>query len=212
MKSWHFKFLAVVLAVIMWYFVVGEERAEVGLTVPLVLINMPRDLIVVNNVPHGIEIRVNGPRSLVRSLSTENLSKTLDLTNTREGAVSFSISSEGIPLPRGVKITRINPTQVTVLLQKSLTKRINVRPRVSGKPAPGYELESIRVNPDQVDIAGPEDVVEKLDVLFTKPVDIQGLKSDLKQRTFLDFRNYQIFLVKEIPLELEVKIKKNNGK
>jgi YbbR domain-containing protein len=212
MKSWHFKFLAVVLAVIMWYFVVGEERAEVGLTVPLVLINMPRDLIVVNNVPHGIEIRVNGPRSLVRSLSTENLSKTLDLTNTREGAVSFSISSEGIPLPRGVKVTRINPTQVTVVLQKLLARKINVQPRVTGKPAPGYELESIRVNPEQVDIAGPEEVVQKLEVLFTKPIDIQGLKSDLKQRTFLDFRNYQIFLVKEIPLDLEVKIKKNNRK
>ncbi len=123
MKSWHFKLLAVLLAVIMWYFVVGEERAEVGLTVPLVLINMPRDLIVVNNVPHGIEIRVNGPRSLVRSLSTENLSKSLDLSNTREGSVSFSISSEGIPLPRGVKITRINPTQVTVVLQKLMTKK-----------------------------------------------------------------------------------------
>jgi YbbR domain-containing protein len=212
MKSWHFKLLAVVLAVIMWYFVVGEERAEVGLTVPLVLINMPRELIVINNVPHGIEIRVNGPRSLVRSLSTENLSKTLDLTNTREGAVSFSISSEGIPLPRGVKITRINPTQVTVVLQKSLTKKINVQPRITGKPAAGYELESIQVSPGQVDIAGPEEVVQKLEVLFTKPIDIQGLKSDLKQRAFLDFRNYQIFLVKETPLDLELKIKKNNRK
>jgi YbbR domain-containing protein len=212
MKSWHFKFLAVLLAVIMWYFVVGEERAEVGLTVPLVLTNMPRNLIVVNNVPHGIEIRVNGPRSLVRSLSTENLSKTLDLANTREGAVSFSISSEGIPLPRGVKITRINPTQVTVILQKLLTKKITVHPRVTGKPALGYELESMLAIPEQVDIAGPEDVVEKLEGLYTKPIDIQGLKTDLKQRAFLDFRNYQVYLVKEIPLEVEVKIKKNNKK
>jgi YbbR domain-containing protein len=208
MKSWYFKFLAVVLAVIMWYFVVGEERAEVGLTVPLVLINMPRDLIVVNNVPHGIEIRINGPRSLVQSLSTENLSKTLDLANTREGSVSFSISSEGIPLPRGVKITRINPTQVTVILEKLLAKKINVQPRVTGKPAPGYEVESLRVNPEQVDIAGPEEVVQKLEVLFIKPIDIQGQVNNLKQRAFLDFRNYQIFLMKEVPLELEVKIKK----
>jgi YbbR domain-containing protein len=212
MKSWHFKFLAVLLAVIMWYFVVGEERAEVGLTVPLVLTNMPRNLIVVNNVPHGIEIRVNGPRSLVRSLSTENLSKTLDLANTREGAVSFSISSEGIPLPRGVKITRINPTQVTVILQNLLTKKITVHPRVTGKPALGYELESMIAIPEQVDIAGPDDVVEKLEGLYTKPIDIQGLKTDLKQRAFLDFRNYQVYLVKEIPLDVEVKIKKNNKK
>ena len=212
MKNWPFKLLAVHLAVIMLYFVVGEERAEVGLTVPLVLINMPRDLIVVNNVTHGIEIRVNGPRSLVRSLSTENLSKTLDLSYTREGAVSFSISSEGIPLPRGVKITRINPTQVTVILQKLLTKKITVHPRVTGKPASGYELESTQANPEQVDITGPEEVVQKLEGLFTKPIDIQGLKTDLKQRSFLDFRNYQIYLVKEIPLEVEVKIKKNNRK
>jgi YbbR domain-containing protein len=212
MKSWHFKLLAVLLAVIMWYFVVGEERAEVGLTAPLILINMPRDLIVVNNVPHGIEIRVNGPSSLVRSLSAENLSKSLDLSNAREGTVSFSISAEGIPLPRGVKITQINPTQVTVVLQKLLTKTIVIHPRVTGRPASGFELVSVKINPEQVDIAGPDEVVKKIEGLYTKPIDIQGLKSDLKQRTFLDFRNYQIYLVKEVPLEVEVNLKKGNRK
>jgi YbbR domain-containing protein len=208
MRNWHFKLLAVILAITLWYFVVGEERAEVGLTAPLELINIPRDLIVVNNVPHGIELRVNGPRSLVRSLSTEFLSKTLDLSNAREGTVSFSISSEGIQLPRGIKVTQINPTQVTVVLKKLLTKKITIHPRITGRPASGYEVESISANPEEVDIAGPDEVVEKIESLSTKPVDIQGLKSDLKQRTFLDFKNYQIYLVKEIPLEIEVKLKK----
>lgn len=209
MKSWHFKILAVILSIIMWYLVVGEERAEVGLTVPLELINIPRDLIVVNNVTQGIEIRVNGPRSLVRSLATENLSKSLDLANTRVGTVTFSISSEGISLPRGVKITRINPTQVMVVLQKLMTKDISVKPRLIGKQAPGYEIESTRVNQEKVEIAGPEDVVGKLDSLFTKPVDIQGLKTVLRQRTSLDFRNLQIYLVKEVPLEVEVRVKQS---
>src|SRR4030042_3631014 len=212
MKNWPFKLLAILLAFILWYFVVGEERAELGLTVPLVLINIPRDLIVVNNVTQGIEIRVNGPRSLVRSLSTENLSKSLDLSNTRPGTVIFSISSEGIPLPRGVKITRINPTQVTVILQKLLIKKIALHPRITGTPAPGYEIEAIHINPEQVEIAGPEDVVDKLEDLFTKAIDIQGIKANLKQRTYLDFRTHQIYLVKEVPLEVEVVIKKNNKK
>ena len=124
MKNWPYKILAILLAVILWYLVVGEERAEVGLTIPLELVNIPRDLIVVNNVIHGIEIRVNGPRSLVRSLTAESLSKRLDLSNTKAGTVSFSISSEGIPLPRGVKITRIHPTQVVVVLQKLMTQKM----------------------------------------------------------------------------------------
>jgi YbbR domain-containing protein len=101
---------------------------------------------------------------------------------------------------------------VSVILQRLLIKKITVHPRVAGKPALGYELESMQAIPERVDIAGPEDVVEKLEGLFTKPIDIQGLKTDLKQRIFLDFRNYQIYLVKEIPLEVEVKIKKNNRK
>ncbi len=211
MKNLPYKILAVLLAIIFWYLVVGEERAEVGLTVPLELINIPRNLIVVNNVTQGIDIRVNGPRSLVRSLSTENLSKSLDLSNTRAGSVSFSISSEGIPLPRGVLVTRINPTQVTVVLQKLATKKIMVRPRINGKPAPGFEIESIQINTEQVEIAGPEEVVASLENLYTKPIEIQGLKSSIKQRTSLDFRNHQIYLVKEVPLEVQVNIKKING-
>ena len=212
MRSWHFKLLAIILAVIMWYFVVGEERAEVGLTVPLELINIPQNLIVVNNVVQGIEIRINGPRSLVRALSTENVSKSLDLSSTREGTVSFSISSEGIPLPRGVKITRINPTQVTVVLHKLIIKTVAVHPRVTGTPAAGYELELIQINPEKVEIAGPEEVVEKMESLNTKPIDIQGLKVDLKQRAYPDFRNLQIYLAKEVPLEVEVKLRKDKRK
>lgn len=212
MKNWPYKVLAILLAVIMWYFVVGEERAEVGLTVPLELINIPRDLIVVNNVVHGIEIRVDGPRSLVRSLAAESLSKRLDLSNTKAGTVSFSITSEGIPLPRGVKITRITPTQVIVVLQKLMTQKITVKPRIVGKPAPGYEIASVQINNPQVEIAGPEEVVKNIESLYTKPIEIQGLKTDLKQRTFLDFRNHQIYLVKEIPLEVQVNIKKNHNR
>ncbi len=211
MNNWPYKILAILLAVIMWYFVVGEERAEVGLTVPLELINIPRDLIVVNNVVHGIEIRVNGPRSLVRSLAGESLSKRLDLSNTKAGTVSFSISSEGIPLPRGVKVTRINPTQVIVVLQKLMTQKITVKPRIVGKPAPGYEIASVQLNNPQVEIAGPEEVVKNIESLYTKPIEIQGLKTDLKQRTSLDFRNHQIYLPKEIPLEVQVNIKKNHN-
>lgn len=211
MRNLPFKILAVLLAIIMWYFVVGEERAEVGLSVPLELTNIPRDLIVVNNVVHGIDIRVNGPSSLVRSLAAEKLSKRLDLSNTKAGTISFPITSEGISLPRGVKVSRINPTQVMVVLQKLMTKKITVKPRIVGKPASGYEVDAIQVNIPEVEIAGSEEVVKNLDSLYTKPIEIQGLKTDLKQKTYLDFRNHQIYLVKEVPLEVQVTLRKNHS-
>lgn len=209
MRNWPSKLLSLLLALVLWYFVVGEERAEVGLTVPLVLVNIPRDLVVVNPVPHGIDIRVNGPRSLVRSLSAEDLSKTLDLSNTRPGSVSFSISAEGIALPRGVIITRIHPTQVTVVLERQVHKTVTVRPRLNGRPAKGYEIESVEVRPERVEISGPEKVLAGTDYLYTRPVEIGGLQTDKREKTFVDFQNLRMYLTQDIPVEVEVKIKKN---
>ena len=188
LRNIFFKILALVLAVILWFLVVGEERAEVGLTIPLELVNMPRDLIVVNNLTQGIDIRVNGPRSLIRSLTTRNLSKSLDLSNSKAGTVTFPISSEGIRLPRGVAITRIHPTQVVVVLQKQVKKTIPVKARVIGRPANGYEVDSVKIRPEEVEVAGPEEVIKELENLFTKPVDISGRRDPLVQEVPLDFR------------------------
>jgi YbbR domain-containing protein len=211
MKNLLYKILAVFLAITIWYFVVGEERAEVAISIPLELINIPRNLIVVNNVTPSIELRVNGPRSLIRSLSMDSLSKSLDLSKVRQGSVSFSITAEGIPLPRGVKVTRINPTQVVVELQNLMTKKVTVKTRIVGRPAPGYEIDSVQINPEQVEIAGPENVLRNLETLYTKPIDIQGIPSSIKQQAHLDFRG-QIYLVKDTPLEVQVTIKKTQGK
>lgn len=211
MRNLFFKLLALVLAVILWFLVVGEERAEVGLTIPLELVNMPRDLIVVNNLTQGIDIRVNGPRSLIRSLTTRNLSKSLDLSNTKAGTVTYSISSEGIRLPRGVAVTRIHPPQVVVVLQKQIRKMIPVRARVIGRPASGYEVDLVRIRPEEVEVAGPEEVIKDLEGLSTKPVDIGGRRESLVQEVNLDFRFPQIHLFRNQTIEVEIKIKKNGA-
>jgi len=211
MRNIFFKILALVLAVILWFLVVGEERAEVGLTIPLELVNMPRDLIVVNNLTQGIDIRVNGPRSLIRSLTTRTLSKGLDLSNSKTGTVTFPISSEGIRLPRGVAVTRIHPPQVVVVLQKQIRKVIPVKGRIIGRPANGYEVDSVTIRPEEVEVAGPEEAMKELEHLFTKPVDISGRRDPFVQEVHLDFRSLQINLVRNLTLEVEVTIKKTGG-
>lgn len=208
MKNLVFKLLALFLAVVLWFLVVGEERAEVGLTIPLELVNIPRNLIVVNNITQGIDIRVNGPRSLVRSLTTRGLSKSLDLSHARPGTVTFPISSEGIKLPRGVTITRIHPTSVVVVLQKLRQKRVAVKPRLTGRLPAGVEIETVQVRPAEVEVAGPEEVMEDLEFLSTKPIDISNLRGDLLQEVGLDFRSLQIHSVREGQVEVEIKIKK----
>jgi YbbR domain-containing protein len=208
MKNPFFKLLALLLAVLLWFLVVGEERAEVGLTIPLELVNIPRNLVVVNNITQGIDIRVNGPRSLVRSLSARSLSKSLDLSNARSGTITFPISAEGIKLPRGVTITRVHPPQVVVVLQKLGQKKVAVQARLTGKLPPGFEIVSVRTKPEELEVAGPEEVMGGVETPFTKPIDLGGVRSDLVQEIGVDFRSLQIRALRQETVEVEIKIKK----
>jgi YbbR domain-containing protein len=208
MKNIFFKLLALFLAVLLWFLVVGEERAEVGLTIPLELVNIPRNLIVVNNITQGIDIRVNGPRSLVRSLTGRGLSKSLDLSNARAGTITFPISAEGIKLPRGVTITRIHPPQVVVVLQRLGQRKVAVKARLTGRLPPGFEIASVQIRPEELEVAGPEEVMEGVDTLFTKPIDLGGLRGDAVQEIGLDFRSLQIHALRQGTVEVEIRVKK----
>ena len=108
-------------------------------------------------------------------------------------------------------ITRIHPAQVVVVLQKQIKKTLPVKARVIGRPANGYQVDSIKVRPEVVEVAGPEEVIKELENLFTKSVDIGGRRDSLVQEVTLDFRSLQINLSRHQAIEVEVKIKKNGA-
>jgi YbbR domain-containing protein len=100
---------------------------------------------------------------------------------------------------------------VVVVLQKQIKKTIPVKVRIIGRPANGYEVDSVKIRPEEVEVAGPEEGIKELENLFTKPVDISGRRDPLVQEVHLDFRSLQINLVRNLTLEVEVKIKRTGG-
>jgi YbbR domain-containing protein len=50
-----------------------------------------------------------------------------------------------------------------------------VRPRVTGKPAPGYDIARVDPNPNEVEIIGPSKEIESVDSAITDPIDVTGV-------------------------------------
>jgi YbbR domain-containing protein len=212
MKKWltdnlALKILALVLAIALWFYVVGEERSEMGIFVPLELVNIPPDLAVTNNFPHALDLRVSGPRSLLRTLSTLNLSKALDLSKGRPGVISFQITPEGIALPRDLKVTRIHPSEVRLMLERVILKEVEILPRTQGEPTPGYHLVQVTIQNPKVELSGPESVMKKIFRIYTRPIDISGLSQNTKVKVVLDLKNLQVTMTRKAPLEAEIRIK-----
>lgn len=160
-RNWPIKLLALLLALGFWLFVVGQERAEVTLRVPLALVDRPANMVIVEQSAKAIEIRLSGTRALIERLGAKNLTLNLKLTGKGPGQHNFYIKPTQFPLPRGVSLVAISPSAVTIKLDKRVTKRLRVPLALKNKP-PNSFLVGEPPSYCTVDVAGPQDVLAKL--------------------------------------------------
>jgi len=81
-----------------------------------------------------------------------------------------------------IKEVKIEPDIVEVLI--SLTrgypeKRLAVKPKIVGKPAPGYYISEILSSPDEIKIFGNYSKINSIDFLETIPIDVSGITKTL---------------------------------
>lgn len=117
-KNFTLKLMALAFSVALWFYVVGERKAEVGFIVPLVLKNIPGDMVVIDEEKKEAEVKVTGPKTLVTGLSPTHIEVAIDLSNGRPGLNTYRINPEEIKTPQGVDVIRVSPSSVKVRLEK----------------------------------------------------------------------------------------------
>ncbi|MBW1916415.1 MAG: hypothetical protein JRI57_00120 [Deltaproteobacteria bacterium] len=205
-KNKGLKILSLALALALWFAVGGEERIETGLKLSLELVNIPADLIITNDISPQIEVRIQGPHSVVRELSAERLHKRIDLTGYKPGNYVFPLSPGSFDFPRGVVVTRIRPNAITVILDKAITRRLEIHPVIKGSPAPGYELVKVKMSPERIEVKGPESELSQLNSLNTLPIEISHLSSPVTREVDLNFQNLRLSYVGNKPILADLEI------
>lgn len=111
------KLLSLAFAVVLWFFVMGEQRHEVSYVVPVEYLNLPRGLTIANEVPAAVAVTVSGPRALLVHLGPDDLRLPLDLSGLRPGLTSFKRIEENLKAPGGLVVTRISPASIDIRIE-----------------------------------------------------------------------------------------------
>jgi YbbR domain-containing protein len=168
--------VALAAAILLWYGLAGQQNENIsvrGVKAALTLVNMPRDLVLTSSVPDTISLQLRGP--LTKSLgAAAGLEVYLDLADARPGTSSFTIDAAGIPLPDDVEVVSIEPSALTLELERLINANITLQPVVEGVPAPGFTVGGVRVSPIQVNVQGPESRVLELEQVETTPISVEG--------------------------------------
>ncbi len=185
-KNWILKAISLVLAVMLWYFVVGEDQVDINIQVPIEILNLPSDLTIANQYKKDIEVSVRGPRSIIQELKKRNISRPVDLSNARPGTVVVKNDENSIPFPRGITVQRLQPTNITLLIDQLIQKDFYINPVTEGTVAPGYELQKIYLDPEKLVISGPKAILGRDITLKTYVINLDNLDHSTTLQVHLD--------------------------
>lgn len=206
-KDWPLKIMSLLLAAVLWYFVGGEDRIDKNVMVPIEVINLPRDLVISNQFKKEIEVTVNGPRALIMDMANRAVTRQVDLSAATPGTMVIDNDNNHIPVPRGVTVERVQPSSIILSLDKLIQKQFPVTPRTIGEVARGFRLDSLKTDPDVITITGPQTTLSQFDELYTKTLNLDGLKQTQQIQVPLELEPAIVELIGETSVTVDVVVK-----
>ncbi len=172
------KLTSLILAIILWFFVILSGRADMTIDIPVSFINLPAKLEVVD-FPETINVSIEGQERILKDLKKSDVNAVIDLSEAKTGKSFFTISRENIELSKMLTIRNIDPETVSLKIEEQMSKSVTVKADIVGKPEKGYEIVSVISSPDAVVIEGPKSLIRKIRRVKTEPIDINDINSDL---------------------------------
>jgi YbbR domain-containing protein len=111
------KLLALLLAIMIWSAVGGDVDTEILMQVPVEFHNVPTGLHY-EAVPSQVELRVRGPRWMVRQAQVTDFSIPIDMSAMKEsGDRIVTLDPKDVEAPSSVQVMDITPSQLMLILK-----------------------------------------------------------------------------------------------
>ncbi len=205
------KLLSVGLAFLLWLTVLGEQKAEVVLNVPLEVGGVPKGMMVISEPVDYVAVKVRGLKSVVMGLAPNEIHLGRALRRLQQGENILTLSSAEVEVPRGVEVLSISPSRLKILVEPVEERRLEVIPELRGKPAPGFALGKVTVTPPRVRVEGPRVEVRRLLRAYTLPIDIEGRKADVAVDAVVEPFGKRVRIIEGESVTVHVEIKKERG-
>lgn len=175
-KNLVYKIVAVFLAIVLWLNASDQEisyRQRV-VEVPLEVRGLSSSL-VASELPKNVNVRVEGELGVVDRLKPNQFSAFIRLDSYEAGTHRAPVE---VTVPTGVRLINIVPPSVEVKLTEMGSVQLPVVASIRGRAAPGFRMLNPIIEPSEVIVNGPNDILKELSSAVVK-VDINNATQDV---------------------------------
>jgi YbbR domain-containing protein len=199
------KALSLLLAVLL--FVVSRQplidRRLAG--VPIEYRGLSPGVKIVGDAEQTVSLRLSGPRDIVRFLTPNQLVVFADLSGKEPGERSVQLKVDESFLPDNIKVIQIEPPSIKIKLEPNVTKLVRVEAKFEGVVPEGRELYGVEIHPSEIEIEGPQSIVDKMESVLTETVSLD--KRDADFHTAVEVEIPQDSLRVKTPGQIQLSIK-----
>jgi diadenylate cyclase len=177
LSNWRLKLLALATSIFLWFLIVGPQRSEIGISVPIQYTNLPSSMEIVGPWMDRIDVRARGSASGLESLRPGAVRAVVDLSKVTPGLNFFRMTPNSLQVPPGITIAQIRPSDLQLNIEAASVKVFKVVPTIVGVLP---EKSKIVVSPPDVRVRASQGDLKKLVSVTTDPVNISELA--LKQQ------------------------------
>ena len=212
-KNYKVKIVALVFAIVIWFFVVTENEYEHVIEVPVAAINIPPGKVILNDLPKVVKVKIKGTgKDLIALMVRTGARLKLDLFDVEQSKI-FHIEPRNVFLSRPIGAIQSNeiimPDSIRVILDDFQRKQIPVSSNIKPKVAPGFTIVGdAQINPDSVLISGPQSLISKINSISTEEVNFENLTDNLKQNIRLVSQSSNKIVVSTNRVEISLDIQK----
>jgi len=211
-KNLLLKLIALFFAIVLWINLSpfrSRNTLEVNYVLPLQLKNIPEDMVTVGKIENHIGVRLKGTQGLINDIDPSKLSVTLDLSKAKEGVTFYKLNADNIVnLPPGVDVVRIDPNVVKITMAKLVKKEIDLKVLLKGKPAPGYIVKSVSIDPPRILIQGPRNAMGSIEKIKKIPINIEGLDHSISKTVRITLPIYNVKILGDDTATIYVEVAK----
>lgn len=154
------KILALLGAVILWFFVMNDQNPSVNstFTVPVYTINGP-DGYTVKLKPRDVTVKIKAPRASFTAAKPEDFKAYVDLEEAVEGTNKLRVRTV---VPQGFEVVDISDETIEVTMEALIEKQLSVNVQITGNTGAHSALEKIVPEKESIKVTGPRSNVARV--------------------------------------------------
>lgn len=154
-----YAFIALALAVTLWYTVTVRDKVETWVDVQVQFKGAPDNLVITEGLINRLSVRVRVARGLSRGLTGREGAIVVDLSSIARGSNAIAVTREMLPFASAYEVVEISPSRIFVVADSTASRQIALESAFVGKLAADLFVKSIQLDPPVVTISGADSLV-----------------------------------------------------